>query len=457
MTTISDQTASGLSLLPHQEAGVEWLLGHPRALLADAPGLGKTVQAGDYLSRLLVGQRHSADRGSLWLTEAALIGQTVSELTRFFPDLQIASSVDPALAAKAPSAKAARQHAERFPNGPDVLVASYDWANRRLPDDTAARPLVVLDEASAFKAGPGRPTWETVERLCRHATRVVALTATPLETNPCESWAILAAIGAPALWGRQVFERDYVSWEAAYQLADGRWVPRKPHGFLPGKDALFRGYLSQVCLRRTAVDAGLTLPRRVGERYRLVALSRHQQGEYDYWSRKQGLFGHKRRERAGRISTSGHSSLVHEAVTEVHRRPGQKVVVYAETLDLVKALHDALTARTIAHEVVEGSDAKGARQRAVRTFLDPTSGVDVLVGSRVIEYGLNLQEARVLLSLDASYNPAREQQREGRICRIGSPHETYEHITLLPDTELNRRKVQTLDRRQQVQTQGGLA
>lgn len=148
---------------------------------------------------------------------------------------------------------------------------------------------------------------------------------------------------------------------------------------------------------------------------------------------------------------------MHEAVREVRRRPGQKVIVYTETLALLKALRTALTAQGVAHEVVEGSAAKDARRRAIRAFLDPTSGVNVLAGSKVIEYGLNLQDARVLLSLDPSYNPAREQQREGRICRIGSPHDTYEHITLLPNTGLNRRKLQTLDRRQQVQTQGGLA
>jgi hypothetical protein len=71
----------------------------------------------------------------------------------------------------------------------------------------------------------------------------------------------------------------------------------------------------------------------------------------------------------------------------------------------------------------------------------------VLLGSRVLERGLNLQHCRLLISLDPSWNPARERQREGRIRRIGSQHPTYEHIVLLPDTALTGIKMSKLARK----------
>ena len=79
------------------------------------------------------------------------------------------------------------------------------------------------------------------------------------------------------------------------------------------------------------------------------------------------------------------------------------------------------------------------RKDVIAKFLD-SEGPQVLLGSKILERGLNLQEVRVLISLDPSYNPAREVQREGRIRRIGSPHDTYEHLTLLPDTPDARAK-----------------
>jgi SNF2 family DNA or RNA helicase len=181
-----------------------------------------------------------------------------------------------------------------------------------------------------------------------------------------------------------------------------------------------------------------------------------QQREYDRAKAIKGLYGHHRREKAARLSFSGKSSLVTEAIAEVTKRRGEKVVMYAESLKLLARLAEALRQAGMPFASIEGKDDKAFRDSSVAMFLAPTSGVDVLIGSRVIEYGLNLQAARVLISLDASYNPAREQQREGRIRRIGSPHATYEHLTLLPDTDLNRRKLDTLRSRELVQLQGGL-
>ena len=34
-----------MKLYPYQQAGVDWLAAHPRALLCDEQGLGKTIQA----------------------------------------------------------------------------------------------------------------------------------------------------------------------------------------------------------------------------------------------------------------------------------------------------------------------------------------------------------------------------------------------------------------------------
>lgn len=73
--------------------------------------------------------------------------------------------------------------------------------------------------------------------------------------------------------------------------------------------------------------------------------------------------------------------------------------------------------------------------------------IRVLLGSRVLERGLNIQCASALYTLGSSWNPGREAQREGRIRRIGSPHATYEHVTFLMDHPHERRKWAQLRRK----------
>jgi SNF2 family DNA or RNA helicase len=256
---------------------------------------------------------------------------------------------------------------------------------------------------------------------------------------------VLEAIGAPDLWPRHHFESRFVDWRPAYQLPTGRWVEKKAIGFLPGKAEEMRDYLRGCMLRRTAEDVGLRLPVRVGERHRWVQLTEAQQAAYDDASKRVGLSAHAARERAGKIHEA-ESSLVDALMEEIAKRPDEKIVVGCETLDVVEMVTERLTAAGIGNRRIEGQTKTSDRDSAISDFRNEPE-VRVLVGSRVLERGLDLQFARVLISLDSSYNPQREHQREGRVCRIGSPHETYEHLTLLPDTAHGRAKLRELERK----------
>ncbi len=93
-------------LLPHQEAGLAFLLTQPRCILADEVGLGKTVEAaapigaladsGDLRRPALPAELYTRAPGRtlpplpvLWITAAGLVAQTVAELRRFLPLLAV--------------------------------------------------------------------------------------------------------------------------------------------------------------------------------------------------------------------------------------------------------------------------------------------------------------------------------------------------------------------------------
>ena len=65
---------------------------------------------------------------------------------------------------------------------------------------------------------------------------------------------------------------------------------------------------------------------------------------------------------------------------------------------------------------------------------EPEDGeVDVLLSTDVLSEGQNLQQAQAVLSFDMPWNPQRVVQRNGRIIRLRSPHETAYLYTLLPE------------------------
>ena len=58
--------------------------------------------------------------------------------------------------------------------------------------------------------------------------------------------------------------------------------------------------------------------------------------------------------------------------------------------------------------------------------------VDVILCTDILSEGQNLQQAQAVLSFDMPWNPQRVVQRNGRIVRLRSPHDTAYLYTLLP-------------------------
>ena len=94
--------------------------------------------------------------------------------------------------------------------------------------------------------------------------------------------------------------------------------------------------------------------------------------------------------------------------------------------------------------VIGASTDANARTRELERFCPesvsgepgfvPRGGeVDVLLGTDILSEGQNLQQAQAVLSFDMPWNPQRVVQRNGRVIRLRSPHDTVYLYTLLPE------------------------
>lgn len=125
-------------------------------------------------------------------------------------------------------------------------------------------------------------------------------------------------------------------------------------------------------------------------------------------------------------------------------RDGERLIVFTEyktTLDYLKARLRARYPEAGRIRVLYGSmndPREGTREDLIARFNDPHDPVRVLIATDAASEGLNLQEtARYVLHVDVPWNPARIEQRNGRLDRHGQARDvTAFHFTSDDDADL---------------------
>jgi superfamily II DNA or RNA helicase len=125
--------------------------------------------------------------------------------------------------------------------------------------------------------------------------------------------------------------------------------------------------------------------------------------------------------------------------------PGKAIVFasYGETISYLDEHLDAALGTPRARVVIVGGettpDERTARLARLcpdtvveRGYHPPDGEVDLLLSTDVVSEGQNLQQAGAVISYDMPWNPQRVVQRNGRVIRLLSPHETVSLTTMLP-------------------------
>jgi superfamily II DNA or RNA helicase len=131
------------------------------------------------------------------------------------------------------------------------------------------------------------------------------------------------------------------------------------------------------------------------------------------------------------------------------RHPGERVIAfcqYAETVDALFRLlsRDAGVAALTSH----GARVAGGRLPRRELLAQFTPGargapseaerIDLLLTTDLLSEGLNLQEASVVVHVDLPWNPARLDQRVGRVRRLGSRHRVVTLYAVSPPASTER-------------------
>ena len=444
-----------VDLLPHQLGVVAACMEreHPRALLADEAGLGKTIEAGMLVARMLAAGR--AARVLILLPEALLVQWFVEMRRRF----QLAFAI---IDEERCTAVAAADPAQNPFEDEQLAIASVAWLGRdgRRRDQALAAgwDMLVVDEAHHLEWTPeaASPEYQVVEALARIAPSVVLLTATPEQLGRRAHFARLRLLD-PARFDdleRYLTEAEgYASLSpVAARIASGEPLDgeerealcaRFPHD--PALQALVDAYPQSA-------DALLS-----------ALIDRHGTGRVMFRNRRDSVGGFPGRqleiEAAADTDASAQPKLLAEFEDDMRGAAAEprtldysddpriewlvrllgahrddKFLLIATTRAKVEAIDAALRTRTGATVACfhEGMTLL-QRDRAAAWFAQD-GGARLLLCSEIGSEGRNFQFAHRLVLWDLPLDPDLVEQRIGRLDRIGQRHPVALHVPSLPGT-----------------------
>ncbi len=442
--------AAAIDVLPHQlSAAIAFRTDAARrVLLADAVGSGKTIQAGIAIAETV---RLERDARVLVVAPAGLKPQWGSELRDRF-GLEV-SAVDGAV----PAAQRWAEEPESPWGAPGVFLASLDYVKR--PEVIAhlrglVWHLVVVDEAHHATRSSDRG--EALDRVCRLATRVLLITATPHDGDE-------ARFGALCQLGCVEEDRVLVLRRSPSLPLDGGAVRTHPLVVEPSGEerhtltllshyvealrragavrdgdreatsallaAVFQkratsspAALQRTALRRLRVAAPGQDPRQSPLPWDLAAIrDEEDEGEATWVGARGPLPWAHERARLGALADAAgrarRTCAKLAALRRLLRRLREPAIVFTEYRDTLAWLVEELRPRHL-FGCLHGLQSPSERLAQVEAF---TSGaVRFLLATDVAAEGLNLQtRCRVVVEFDRPWTPVRSEQRVGRVHRLG--------------------------------------
>ncbi|HCY88317.1 MAG TPA: RNA polymerase-binding ATPase [Desulfobacteraceae bacterium] len=403
-----------IDLIPHQVYIADQVSRRffPRVLLSDETGLGKTIEAGLILHRLLVQGQISR---ILIIVPDALVHQWFIEFYRKFSLTFRLFDEDFCRAAEA-----AEPDMNPF-NGDQQGICSQSFIRhshrRREQILSAGWDMVVMDEAHHITEDP--EFYAFMRRLGTQTTGLMLLTATPEQMGIDTHFAQLQLLDPDRYYDRDVYLEEAKTYEATAdkvtrRLAQGQPVDALLDTFGPGR-VVFRNRRKSIkgFPGRKVYPAALT-----GTQEQVRAINR----DTSHAFKKDTMTSP-----APRPDLEKDPRVVYLAELTRKIKP-EKILVICASLETAKALESGLKAH-VAVDAARFDETMTLLQRDRNAaWFAKEDGARLLICSEIGSEGRNFQFVHHLFLFDLPLNPELLEQRIGRVDRIGQKHDISIHV-----------------------------
>jgi superfamily II DNA or RNA helicase len=429
------------NLLSYQVRGAIFAACRGRVVLADDMGLGKTVQA---LAATEFLRRRRGIRRVLVVAPASVKYQWKKEIEKFIElDAQVIEGLVP-------------QRQEQYAAPKFFNLTSYELVLKDIQYLHELQPdLIILDEAQRIRNWT-TATARTIKQLkSRYA---FVLTGTPLENKLEELFSVVEFVDGRRLGPAFRFLQDHRMEDENGKLLGYR-----------GLDQIHRK-LEPILLRRTRKQVLKDLPPRTDQVFR-VPLTKEQ--AEPYWEQHDILarLMHKWQSKGWlseidlrritcclqnmrmlcnstflfdkRTHHSPKLAEFREIIRELALEEDRKVVVFSEYERMTYLAGEELRKMKIGFVSLHGGVPSRKRGELIDTF-HRDAECRVFLSTDAGGVGLNLQAASAVVNFEPPWNPARLEQRIGRVHRLGQAH-PVQVIHLLTEKTIEERVWETLE------------
>jgi len=412
-------TGARIDLIPHQLAIVAETAGrlHPRILLADEVGLGKTIEACLILHRLhLTGL---AGRILILMPEP-LVHQWFVELLRRFNLLFAIFDEE-----RCQSIQAHHPETNPFLDS-QLILAATDFLTTSPERAEQARKaefdLLIVDEAHHLEWSPGTPSeaYAMVESLAREIPSLLLLTATPQQLGPAGHFARLRLLDPDRYSNLNAFtveSKAYAPLAAAVETLKSGDIPADIDSFTASSPRA-----AEFLTRLRSGDESA--------RAQLVAalIDSFGTGRVLFRNTRERLSGFPERRPFLHPLEEGESPYVWLANLLRSLAEDAKVLLITSSPEAAIVVREKLLAEihveaALFHEELTLLQ----RDRNAAWFADP-EGARILICSEIGSEGRNFQFARHLVLFGLPRDPELLEQRIGRLDRIGQTGTVHIHV-----------------------------
>ncbi|MCF6347863.1 MAG: DEAD/DEAH box helicase [Flavobacteriaceae bacterium] len=422
LAQIKEQTSIDFSsikadLYPYQKEGVEFSLFKKGVIIADEMGLGKTLQA---LATAILKKTVFNFKKTLVITPASVKHQWKSEVLKFSDEKAIVIEGFP------------DERVNLYLNDESYFhIINYETVLRDLSVINKANyDFIILDEAQKIKNYETK-TANAVKAIRRKHALVI--TGTPLENKILDLYSIVQFID-PYFLAPQ--------WEFSYQhcIFDSQ-KKNKIQGYYNLQNLKKR--LNSILIRREKQEVFKQLPN-VIEKNVYVSLSDEQANLhagfsrgiasilrkkfktiYD-WQKLMHLLTNMRMvcDSSFLIDKESHHSpklveLKHILLEKLDvKSNNRKIIIFSEWVTMLNLIADELKKEGIIFTMLTGKVPVKKRGALIKEF-EENPECTIFLSSESGGTGLNLQVADTVINFELPWNPAKKNQRIGRIDRIG--------------------------------------
>lgn len=406
-TSLEDITSKhGYKPFPYQLDGIRFLESSGgRGLIADEPGLGKTIQAMTFI------KLHPELCPVLWVCKGSLKPQAVKETLEWMGPEYFPCTID-----------SSRSY---IFEGLKMYIISMDLL-RRISTEKLEKlgiKTIVADEIQHFK-DPDSARTQELRRLVNKAEHFIALSGTPWKNRGQEYYPVLNMLAPERFGSYAQFQNRWVDYY--YDKKSGKY---KQGGIRNIKQ--FREYTKDIVIRRMRDDVLPDLPK-INRQIRYIDLEEKYGENYE---RAEAIVAEKIKDillEGGNMNSLQGEIMILKHITGLAKadiaaedaiqqledtEDWQKLTIFHHHVEVGDRIEEKIKAAGYSTLRLRGGEDGYARDVKVGKFRENENNRVMIASTLASGEGLNLQFCQNVIQVERQWNPANEEQAELRFSR----------------------------------------